>query len=363
LDDMVVKLMAKAPADRPWDAAVVEHVFKDLRERAERGDAIDMVWPSLGSAAANPARAGVGAPAPRPRKKTRKSGTLGGYSSGFATRDPGGGSGSFPLSRGTLEVAGLLAALLVIGGFIGYWLWPPSAQYLYRQAEALMASEKRSDRLTARDEYLDALDRRFPDHPYKEQTQKWRDRIWLEEAEGRAKTLSSPVKNPLTEPQNDAERKYVAYDSLAAKAAEAGNEVKAAMYWREMARLINAADPEERKWHLLAVKRADDLETKIRERRAHVIEMLERAEAAFQAGRPNEALAIRASLAETYGRFTELADLLGSPPASPPPARGTGPAEPGGTRPAPAPPHRGPGAAAGQEPDPARQPPKAPDGP
>jgi serine/threonine-protein kinase len=215
----------------------------------------------------------------------------------------------------------MVAALLAIGGLIGYVVWPVSAQYLYHQAELLMATGSSSDRITARDEYLDPLDRRFPDHPYKAKTQEWRDIILLEEAERRAKTLSSQVKlPPMTEPQNDSEFKYVTYDSLATKAAADGNELMAANAWKEMAGQISDKGPEERKWHLLAVKRAEQLETKIRERRANVIDMLRRAEAALLAGRPNEAVSIRATLNETYGRYTDLADLLGPAPAAKPPA-------------------------------------------
>jgi serine/threonine protein kinase len=324
LDDLVVKLMAKAPADRPWDAAIVEQVFKDLDDRAQRGDAIDMVWPSAGSPAANPSRAGVGVTETRARKKGRKSSTWGGLSSGFATRDPDGRLvSSRLLSRGTLEVVGLVVALVAIGGFIGYWVWPPSAQYLYRQAEALMASQRRSDRITARDEFLDPLDQRYPDHPYREQTRKWRDEIMLEDAEGRAKTLSSAVKIPgLTDPTSNAERQYVSFDVQAAKAASEGNELMAAMYWKEMAKVLKADDPDERPWHLLAQKRASELETRIRERRAFVVEQLQRADAAFQAGRPTESLAIRSMLVEKYGRYSDLSDLLGGSPGAQPPESG-----------------------------------------
>ena len=120
-----------------------------------------------------------------------------------------------------------MAALIVIGGFIGYWLWPPSAGYLFHQAETLMASSHRSDWLTAREEYFDALDRKHPDHPYKEQLQKWRDKILLDEAEGRARNLSSKVQTQFSEPHTNAERQYVSFDTLAAKAVDAGNEVAA----------------------------------------------------------------------------------------------------------------------------------------
>ena len=109
----------------------------------------------------------------------------------------------------------------------------PQRLYLYRQAETLMASPHRADWITARDEYFDALDRNHPDHPYKGQLQKWRDQILLDEAEGRARNLSSKVQTQFSEPHTDAERQYVSFDALATKAADAGNEAAALTYSRE----------------------------------------------------------------------------------------------------------------------------------
>ena len=90
LDDLVVKLMAKSPADRPWDAAAVEQSFKDLRDKAQRGDAIAMVWPDPGSPAANPRRAGMGLPAAARAGRNPQVGHVGGFSWGFAIGDPEG---------------------------------------------------------------------------------------------------------------------------------------------------------------------------------------------------------------------------------------------------------------------------------
>jgi serine/threonine-protein kinase len=145
----------------------------------------------------------------------------------------------------------------------------------------------------------------------------------LEDAEGRAKTLSSPVKMPpLTDPQTNPERQYVSFDAQAAKATNEGNELMAEMCWKEMAKVLKADDPDERPWYLLAVKRAGELETRIRERRAFVLEQLQRADAAFQSGRPTESLAIRSMLVEKYGRYSDLSDLLGASPGAQPPESG-----------------------------------------
>ncbi len=172
VNELVVKLMAKAPADRPWDALAVLATLNDLRDRASRGEAIPMVWPEPGSPAANPPRApGVETnPSTRTRKKGRKTGGLAGITSGFATRGDDSGGSSW-LNRATLETLGLIATLVAIVGFIGYWIWPPSASYLYHQAETLMASTHPSDWLRAQEEYLDLLDQKHPGHPYAAQLQ------------------------------------------------------------------------------------------------------------------------------------------------------------------------------------------------
>ena len=145
--------MAKSPADRPWDAAAVGQALKELRDKADRGEAIAMVWPSPARLRPIPSRVGTGtSPTAAPKKKSRKTGTFAGLFSGFATSGQDAGESRFRLlNRGTLETLGLVATLIAIGGFIGYWLWPPSAEYLYRQAEALMASPHRSDWITAQE--------------------------------------------------------------------------------------------------------------------------------------------------------------------------------------------------------------------
>ena len=57
LDDLLVKLMAKADTDRPWDAAAVGEVLKSIAAKAERGEAVPMVWPTEGVDATGATRA------------------------------------------------------------------------------------------------------------------------------------------------------------------------------------------------------------------------------------------------------------------------------------------------------------------
>ena len=147
LDDLVVNLMAKTPADRPWDAAAVGVKLTELRDKADRGESIAMVWPAQGPAAGRassrppPTARWRATPPARPRKKkARKTRTMAGISGRDRTEIDG---ASGWLNRSTIQTGLLVAALLAIGGFIAYSVWPPSAAYLFGQAEKLMASSRR----------------------------------------------------------------------------------------------------------------------------------------------------------------------------------------------------------------------------
>ncbi len=308
LDDLTLKLMAREPVDRPWDAAAVGHELRQLRDRDQRGDSIRMVWTDKAGAEVNPTRLGAPGSPPRPRKKARKSGTLATFVSKLQGRD-GDGNESGGQTRAILEVAGMVAALAAIGGFIGYWVWPPSAEYLYRQAEPLMVSKHRSDWIRARDEYFDPLDRRFPDHPYKAKLGEWRDKIAYEDAKSRSDVLASRLK-VLSEPQNKGERLFVSFEAQATPAAAEGNELQAMNYWTEMAGLLRPDDPEERPWHLVALKKAEELQARISERHAHTVEQLMRAQSLEAQGKAAEAGAIRTRLRSDYGKYTDVRPLM-----------------------------------------------------
>lgn len=316
LDKLVVQLMAKDPKDRPWDAAAVSVALAEIRDKASRGDTVAMVWATDGdqeltpTRAGLPTRAGTEIPPAKPRKAAKAKRGL-----------------KIPeLNRAFFEVVLLCLGLVVVGGFIAYMLWPPSAEYLYHKAERLMASDKLSDWTTARNEYLDPLDRRFKQNPYLKTTQGWRDRIELQMADNRAKNLESPLETRFTEPKTSAEGAYQAYYRLASKASSEGNDLGAVGYWEEMATKVNPKEAEERGWYLLAQKRIADLKQDIFKRRDLVAGLISRALQAEQSGRSAEAASIRADLQKNFGKYTDLNELFfkfglkALPAATPPPA-------------------------------------------
>jgi predicted Ser/Thr protein kinase len=351
LDELIVNLMAKSPSDRPWDAAAVGVILTELHEKAERGDPIAMVWPSAGRDPAHPPRAaaasaakGATAPTDRSRKKSRKAGANGGTARSAIGSRPG--SDSYIqfswLNRSTIEAALLALALIAVGGLIAYWVWPPSAEYLFKQAEVLMASSRRADRFTARDEYIKELDRRFPTSPYREQTRKWLDQIMLEDAENRARVLASGAKTSFSEPANYAEHQFVIAHELATKASERKDDLTAIRQWQEFAEKVNPDDPDEQQWHLLALHRVNQLENAIKDRRQYIEKEIELANIADRAGRRDEALVIRSKLVEQFSRFTDLADIFapalvapGTEPKTPASAESTAGEKPDSSKPSP----------------------------
>jgi eukaryotic-like serine/threonine-protein kinase len=339
LDDLVVTLMAKVPTDRPWDAAAVGVVLTELRDKAERGESIPMVWPSSGSDGQPPRAGGAtdGAPATaRPRKKTRKPTILSTLTGSFLTtrsRAAREGVDEPDRPRAGLETVILLAALLGIGGLIVYLVWPASQESLYKHAETLMASSRYADWVMARDEYLEPLDRRFPENPYHEQTRRWRDKILLADAERRVEYLTAPVKTRFSDPTNDTEGHFVIAHAAATFASGHGDDRGALQKWKEMAAKLNPDDLEERKWYLIALNRADQLERTIRDRRRLVEEQVRLANELGQAGRTDAAMGIFKKLREQYKDYTDLAELLASLPESPPagaspPGSSAAPAQP-----------------------------------
>jgi serine/threonine-protein kinase len=298
----------------------------ELRDKAARGDSIAMVWPSAQTGGGGkPSRASLTPTADRPRKKPRKSGSISAMAASAITGRARSAESleSVRWNRALLETGGLILALVVIAGVIVYLSWPYSQSELYRKAEALMSSSKRSDWVTARDEYLEKLDERFPDHPYREQTRKWRDKIALEDAERRAGFLNGPLP---TEPANTAERAFKIANAVAVEATRRNDDLGALEQWRKLAEVLKTDDPDDRGWHLLALRRAEGLDNAIKDRRQIVLKLMDDAEVAFRAGRTKEATAIKNKLIDDYSRYTDLSDLFPPPPANTPgtPATGAG---------------------------------------
>jgi serine/threonine protein kinase len=292
LDELVHSLMAKAPADRPWDAAAVSVTLRELQVRYESNQPIPMVWPEEGTAAHNPTRTTDIATFKKKSAKKKK-------------------QTSTNRLIEALPTIGLVAALFVIGGIIAYFVWPPSARYLFAKAEPLMASTDRLDWFTAQSQYLDELDRRFPDHPYKAQTDTWNDKIALSRAERRSEILEKSAVPGFKKADGQGEGLYAAVYPEADAALKRFDDPDAARRWREMAASLEKdATKTERGWLLLARKKAETVEAAIKARTDEVNRLLARADEADKANLPDQAIRLRRDILDRFAKYTDQADTI-----------------------------------------------------
>ena len=259
LDDLVVTLMAKDPTARPWDATLVGQALRDLKEKAERRESVKMVRPELGSIGSMPTRAGaekLDDAGPRPSKKRGKK----------ARR------------REWRVTTGLVGAFVAVAGLLTYLLWPPGAPYLHRHAAALMASPDPFDWLRARDEYLEPLERRFPQHPYRADTEAWRDRIDLRDATRRALILEKPNLTGFSKPQNEAEALYQNAFNEAEAALKLHHDLDAQALWSRMVEQLDRGEGRaDRGWSLLAQSKVAEIGRGVATRRENVARLLQKA--------------------------------------------------------------------------------------
>ncbi len=293
LDDLIVKLMAKAPQDRPWDAAAVAMTLRELLERHETGQPMPMVWPEEGTSAHNPTRTMDVALIKKKTGKKKKQ------------RSPA------DRIREALPTIGMVAALIVVGLAIAYIVWPSSAKYLYTQAEPLMASKDRSDWTSAQSLYLDELERRFAEHPYKNQTDLWHDKIALDRAERRAEVLEKSGVPGFKKADGQGEQLYAAVYPEADAAIKRHDDPDAVRRWRELATSLEK-DPakSERGWLLLARQKATVIEAAIAARSKEVALLMSKANDADQANAPEQAIAIRRDIIKRFGLYIDQANTI-----------------------------------------------------
>lgn len=313
LDKLTTQLMAKNRDQRPWDAQFVAHTLAELKEKVEREEAVPMVF---GNTSANPMRAPGPAPLVSEAIVTRGP-TEGGSSRARKTskgkRRSSESEVSIPDARHHLETGLLVLALVVVVGLVGYLLWPPSAAYLYRKAAEGMAKPNRSDWVLAQEHYVSELERRFPEHPYQAEVQAWKDRILLDQAEGRERFLVNPNLLAVSKPKDETEAAFQrTYMSVAKDLSEDAPIVRdeaALRSWRGLAQVVEgrAAD---RMWWLLVNSKAEKLESDMKDRLDAVTAKLVEADVADRRGKFAEARRLRDEAIRDYGRYQSLQPLI-----------------------------------------------------
>jgi serine/threonine-protein kinase len=287
LDDLIVQLMAKAPADRPWDAELVAAKLADLRDRKLLGEPIAMVWPEAGGNGTATGATSILPTTGKKKKRKKRRRNLAG------------------LDAPWVETAGLVAALAALLAFVAYMLWPPSAEYLHRHARALMASEDRGDWKIADADYIKELERRYPNNKYKDEIASWHDRIAVEDARNKGFNLL----RKLRQPQSQAEQRYLDVYNEAEDYRKDFRDVEAAEAWRNLAAALKDV-PESRGWYLLVLERVDEFNRVVAERRKTAEARIEEADKAVLNGQLDDARKIRRDIVDHYARYPELADVV-----------------------------------------------------
>lgn len=330
LDRLVVELMAKEPRDRPLDAEAVAERLRAIREKAERGEPIRMVFGGEMVTQETGALGGLVAP---PSASLEFTGAGGTGSDPTATATPGKArrsgkrkkKGKGPAwvvpSLGTLGLIAALVALLVVV-YLG--LRPPSAEQLYAKARPLIESEQPADWKDAKRRYIDELERRYPDHPYKAEVGQLLDNIALNDTRAQARRIERGI----AEPQTDPERLYRNAERVASEAEKAGHEDVAHATWIELAGTYRADFPKERGWLLVAEERARKLEQTITRRREEVGNLVAAIKNHQAYGRDELAAKLGARLLQDFGRYPYLEPLYAGLDLTPPPPPDDRPAPP-----------------------------------
>lgn len=233
IDDLVYSLLQKAPSERPWDALAVATQLRELLDADAAGKSIKYVV----KPGQNPNRAGADDLAKRASKKKAK------------------GNRNWILIG---EVGGLVAVLGLILGGVGYWLWPPSEEYLFARAAKMMKSQEYTDWTAAISRYVEPLERRFPENAHQNEIRQWKDKVLEERAERRSEVLDKSTIPTLGRASNPAEERYVKAREQAAEDLRAGRFPQIAGHWSRLAeKLAPLAEQDEvaRGWLLLAQKR------------------------------------------------------------------------------------------------------------
>ncbi len=179
-----------------------------------------------------------------------------------------------------------------------------------------MASKDRHQWDDALKEYIDPLDRRFPENPYKSTTHTWRDKIALATVEGRARMLQSPVNTKLSQPndliEDAAGSSSIRWSWPPRSGTTTSPSKRPGRNWRSSTAPDDNSEPP---WHFLATRQAEAERRQIDQRRERVTKLLSQAQEAENVGRGDEARSIRAEVTAKEGQYTSIADLLPAPHA------------------------------------------------
>ncbi len=164
LDEIICQLLEKDPDNRPADALVLRKQLDQLRAKLERkGRPTDAAVRKDLTLAEGTHRSQPGAREAGPATLFSR------LMRDELERERTGGR----LRRFVNHPVILLAGLSVVIAILVWTFWPASAESLYGHAAKLMQTNDLARWQEAKRDYLDPLNERYPDHPFKKQVDDW----------------------------------------------------------------------------------------------------------------------------------------------------------------------------------------------
>jgi hypothetical protein len=209
------------------------------------------------------------------------------------------------LERPWVIAAGMVLLVAVLGFLLSIPFWPVDEKRFIEEADKLMASSDPKDWHEARRSYLDPLLARNPDGPYAERARAHIDKIEMQLAENRLRTLRRLGR----EPETEAQRLYV--EALAYE--EFGDEATALEKYQSLSELV-APEGEDRLMVLLARRRIEKLKSDRKKPPVSSVQFIEaklaEADALTAQGKAAESRRILQSLRSLYGDHDALEDQM-----------------------------------------------------
>lgn len=292
-EELMIQLMAKKPADRPWDAAQVGEVLKKLLKRHEANQPIKMVHDAVNSVV------NLRAISPKVKTKATKGKGKGKSRSGEESDE----ESWLERHREKLVTAGLGLAALGILALILFILRGPSDAKLLERADYFVAQEN-WDRAI---EVLDSIKNKAAVDADKFQS--LRDAALLKITERQARILDGGGLLRV-KPKNRAEELYREAADLASEAAKRKDEQEAHRVWQGLAASLQTLGEEYRGWELLARTRADELGSTLDRRSTELRSRLQRVGDEIAQGRIPAALDLFKVTRREFATFSDARSIL-----------------------------------------------------
>jgi serine/threonine-protein kinase len=277
IDEVVCQLLEKDPAQRPPDCLVLGRQLDTIRRKLERkGRATQDVLKVQGTVADTRSSAGVSDEIPGPATLMSRL-----MREELDRQNLGG-----PLSRLLSRWFVVVPLFLLVMGILVWTFWPSGPERLYERGAALMASKNPADWERAWKEYLEPLERDYPDHPHKAEVEKFRQQLEVSRLEVGAGWA-----------RGEGQRLFEAGDQLR----QQGKLADARVVWKNLINGFGAVESE-KEW--VDKARASlallDKQAQDPQRWAPVREALKKAAALRDEGKHDQAKAICDSLVALY---------------------------------------------------------------